>query len=83
MCCGLPGEDSPIAKFLEKNPSGGLHHICLETSDMKASMSHVSQSVRLLSKEPKIGAHGNPVVFMHPKDMAGVLVELEDTSGQP
>mmetsp|Transcript_34492 Transcript_34492/g.47792 ORF Transcript_34492/g.47792 Transcript_34492/m.47792 type:complete len:172 (+) Transcript_34492:87-602(+) len=71
------GENSPIAKFLEKNPAGGLHHICLETDDLKDSITNVSKTVRVLG-EPKIGAHGNPVVFLHPKDMAGTLVELEE-----
>uniref|UniRef100_A0A1D1ZUX2 Methylmalonyl-CoA epimerase, mitochondrial n=1 Tax=Auxenochlorella protothecoides TaxID=3075 RepID=A0A1D1ZUX2_AUXPR len=72
------GEASPVAKFLEKNPAGGMHHMCLEVCNVKASMAAVSERVRLLSSEPKIGAHGNPVVFMHPKDMVGVLTELEE-----
>lgn len=71
------GEGSPIAGFLKKNPAGGLHHICLEVADVQASMSSVASSVRLLSQSPSIGAHGTPVVFMHPKDLDGVLVELE------
>jgi methylmalonyl-CoA epimerase len=56
------------------------HHICLEVDDIKASMAHVGQRVRLLSQQAKIGAHGLPVVFLHPKDMAGVLTELEQVS---
>ena len=71
------GADSPIRKFLEKNPAGGIHHICLEVDDVRESMAHVSSYARLLSDEPKIGAHGNPVVFLHPKDCDGVLTELE------
>ena len=65
------------SKFLEKNPAGGIHHICLEVDDVRESMAHVSSYARLLSDEPKIGAHGNPVVFLHPKDCDGVLTELE------
>ncbi|KAK9816900.1 hypothetical protein WJX72_006936 [[Myrmecia] bisecta] len=72
------GDNSPISKFLQKNPSGGLHHLCLEVADIKASMSHIaSTGVRCLDSKPKIGAHGNPVVFLHPKDNDGVLTELE------
>ncbi len=71
------GEESPIAKFLEKNPSGGIHHFCLEVEDVTTA-SHILQEkgIRLLG-EPKIGAHGKPVIFLHPKDCLGCLVELE------
>lgn len=72
------GETSPIAKFLEKNPAGGIHHFCLEVEDVAvASRVLQEKGIRLLG-EPKIGAHGKPVVFLHPKDCLGCLVELED-----
>jgi len=75
---GLLGEKSPIAKFLEKNPSGGIHHICIEVKDIHAAMDHVrSKGLKVLSEEPKIGAHGKPVIFLHPKSVNGVLLELE------
>jgi methylmalonyl-CoA/ethylmalonyl-CoA epimerase len=74
------GENSPIANFLKKNPAGGMHHICLEVPDIHAAMDKVAAAgeVRLLDAKPKVGAHGTPVVFMHPKDMCGVLTELEE-----
>jgi catechol 2,3-dioxygenase-like lactoylglutathione lyase family enzyme len=73
------GEDSPIAGFLEKNPSGGIHHICYEVEDILAARDQLKASgARVLgSGEPKIGAHGKPVLFLHPKDFTGTLVELE------
>ncbi|KAG7669492.1 putative Methylmalonyl-CoA epimerase, mitochondrial [Nannochloris sp. 'desiccata'] len=73
------GKDSPISGFLAKNPAGGMHHICLEVA-----MDHVrtSTTVRPLSTDPKIGAHGNPVFFLHPKDMHGVLTEFEEVKKQ-
>jgi methylmalonyl-CoA/ethylmalonyl-CoA epimerase len=73
------GAESPIAKFLERNPDGGIHHICYEVSDIKAARDQlISQGARVLgSGEPKIGAHGKPVLFLHPKDFLGTLVELE------
>ena len=73
------GEDSPIAGFLEKNPAGGIHHVCYEVEDILAARDHLKQSgARVLgSGEPKIGAHGKPVLFLHPKDFQGTLVELE------
>jgi methylmalonyl-CoA/ethylmalonyl-CoA epimerase len=73
------GEDSPIAGFLAKNPSGGIHHICYEVDDIQAARDHLQASgARVLgSGEPKIGAHGKPVLFLHPKDFNGCLVELE------
>ena len=71
-------ESSPIASFLSKNPLGGIHHICLEVDDIQAAMSDLkARGIKVLSDEPKIGAHGKPVVFIHPKDCSGVLVELE------
>lgn len=73
------GENSPIDGFLKKNPSGGIHHICLEVDNIKEAMADLmEQGVRLLAQEPKIGAHGKPVVFLHPKDCGGVLTELEE-----
>ncbi|NIZ11032.1 methylmalonyl-CoA epimerase [Pseudooceanicola sp. HF7] len=75
------GADSPIKGFLEKNPSGGIHHICYEVPDILAARDQLKASgARVLgSGEPKIGAHGKPVLFLHPKDFNGCLVELEQT----
>ncbi len=74
------GADSPIAGFLAKNPAGGIHHICYEVDDILAARDRLSaQGARVLgSGEPKIGAHGKPVLFLHPKDFNGTLVELEE-----
>lgn len=74
------GADSPIAAFLAKNPAGGMHHICYEVTDIQAAIKKLkADGVRILGDgKPKIGAHGNPVIFMHPKDMGGVLIELEE-----
>jgi methylmalonyl-CoA/ethylmalonyl-CoA epimerase len=73
------GETSPIAAFLEKNPSGGMHHVCYEVDDILAARDHLKASgARVLGDgNPKIGAHGKPVLFLHPKDFFGTLVELE------
>ena len=73
------GEGSPIAGFLEKNPSGGIHHICYEVEDIREAAAKLTASgARVLGDgEPKIGAHGKPVLFLHPKDFTGTLVELE------
>jgi methylmalonyl-CoA/ethylmalonyl-CoA epimerase len=73
------GEASPIAAFLEKNPSGGMHHICYEVADILAARDQLAASgARVLGTgEPKIGAHGKPVLFLHPKDFFGTLIELE------
>lgn len=73
------GEASPIAAFLEKNPAGGMHHICYEVDDILAARDRLTASgARVLgSGEPKIGAHGKPVLFLHPKDFFGTLIELE------
>ena len=73
------GENSPIAGFLAKNASGGIHHICYEVEDIKAARDKlVAAGARVLGDgEPKIGAHGKPVLFLHPKDFCGSLVELE------
>lgn len=73
------GENSPIAKFLEHNKSGGIHHICYEVDDIIAARDKlVRDGLRVLGNgEPKMGAHGKPVLFLHPKDFCGSLVELE------
>jgi methylmalonyl-CoA/ethylmalonyl-CoA epimerase len=73
------GADSPIAKFLERNADGGIHHICYEVDDILAARDRlIAKGARVLgSGEPKIGAHGKPVLFLHPKDFCGTLVELE------
>ncbi|MBC8717634.1 MULTISPECIES: methylmalonyl-CoA epimerase [Brucella/Ochrobactrum group] len=74
------GEGSPITSFLEKNPSGGIHHLCYEVADIIAARDHLkAEGARILgSGEPKIGAHGKPVLFLHPKDFNGTLIELEE-----
>lgn len=74
------GEGSPISAFLEKNPSGGMHHLCYEVSDIIAARDHLkAEGARILGNgEPKIGAHGKPVLFLHPKDFNGTLIELEE-----
>lgn len=73
------GDGSPIAGFLERNPAGGIHHICYEVDDILAARDRLkSGGARVLGDgEPKIGAHGKPVLFLHPKDFNGALVELE------
>ncbi|MGR9168752.1 methylmalonyl-CoA epimerase [Rhizobium sp. KDH_Rht_773_N] len=73
------GDASPIAAFLEKNPSGGMHHICYEVEDILAARDRLTASgARVLGNgEPKTGAHGKPVLFLHPKDFFGTLIELE------
>jgi len=73
------GEASPIAKFLENNPSGGMHHVCYEVDDIIAARDSLKASgARVLGNgEPKIGAHDKPVLFLHPKDFCGTLVEIE------
>ncbi len=75
------GENSPIATFLEKNPSGGMHHICFEVPDITAAIGRLkTEGARILGDgTPKIGAHGKPVIFLHPKDFDGTLIELEET----
>lgn len=76
---GVLGDRSPIKAFLDKNPSGGMHHVCYEVDDIAAAKAKlVAEGARVLGDgEPKIGAHGKPVLFLHPKDMCGTLVELE------
>lgn len=73
------GENSPIAPFLAKNPSGGMHHVCYEVEDIIASRDHLlKHGARVLGDgNPKIGAHNKPVLFLHPKDFCGTLVEIE------
>jgi methylmalonyl-CoA/ethylmalonyl-CoA epimerase len=73
------GANSPIAKFLEKNPDGGMHHVCYEVDDIIAARDHLkAEGARVLGDgEPRIGAHGKPVLFLHPKDFLGTLTELE------
>jgi methylmalonyl-CoA/ethylmalonyl-CoA epimerase len=73
------GDNSPIVGFLEKNPAGGIHHICYEVENILSARDHLlAQGARVLGTgEPKIGAHGKPVLFLHPKDFTGTLVELE------
>ena len=73
------GADSPIARFLDRNPDGGIHHVCYEVDDIVAARDRLKgQGARVLGDgEPKIGAHGKPVLFLHPKDFCGTLVELE------
>jgi methylmalonyl-CoA/ethylmalonyl-CoA epimerase len=77
------GPTSPIAAFLAKNPDGGMHHICYETRDILAARDHLlAAGARVLGDgNPKIGAHGNPVLFLHPKDFFGTLIELEEVAG--
>jgi methylmalonyl-CoA/ethylmalonyl-CoA epimerase len=73
------GEGSPIAAYLEKNPSGGMHHVCYEVEDIIAARDKLKAAgARVIGNgEPKIGAHGKPVLFLHPKDFVGTLTELE------
>jgi methylmalonyl-CoA/ethylmalonyl-CoA epimerase len=73
------GENSPIAKFLEKNPDGGMHHVCYEVEDIYAARDKLKAGgARVIGDgNPKTGAHGKPVLFLHPKDFNGVLVEVE------
>jgi methylmalonyl-CoA/ethylmalonyl-CoA epimerase len=73
------GEASPISKFLERNPDGGIHHVCYEVDDIDAALDMLKErGARVLGDgKPKVGAHGKPVLFLHPKDFCGTLVELE------
>jgi len=79
LLCPL-GEGSPIRGFLEKHPAGGIHHICYEVDDILAARDRLrAEGARVLGTgEPKIGAHGKPVLFLHPKDFNGCLIELEE-----
>jgi methylmalonyl-CoA/ethylmalonyl-CoA epimerase len=73
------GDNSPIAKFLEKNPGGGMHHVCYEVDNIYAARDRMQQMGATItgSGEPRIGAHGKPVLFLHPRDFVGTLIELE------
>ena len=73
------GEKSPIANFLKKNPSGGIHHVCYEVDDIYAARDQMVQQGATITGDgqPRIGAHGKPVIFLHPKDFNGTLIELE------
>ena len=73
------GETSPIMSYLNKNASGGIHHLCFEVDDIKGTRDHlVDKGMRILGDgEPKLGAHGKPVIFLHPKDFCGTLIEIE------
>ena len=74
------GPDSPVRQFLERNPAGGMHHVCYEVADIRAARDRLAaQGARVLGDgEPKIGAHGKPVLFLHPKDFCGTLIEIEE-----
>lgn len=74
------GEDSPLARFLDRNPSGGIHHLCFEVEDIVAARDQLLASgARVLGDgEPRTGAHGKPVIFLHPRDFSGTLIELEE-----
>jgi methylmalonyl-CoA/ethylmalonyl-CoA epimerase len=72
-------DNSPIAGFLRKNPAGGQHHVCFEVPDIHAAVAHLRAEGATVLGEPRIGAHGTPIVFVHPKDFGGLLVELMET----
>ncbi|NWH08959.1 MAG: methylmalonyl-CoA epimerase [Alphaproteobacteria bacterium] len=73
------GENSPILSFLSKNPKGGIHHVCYEVEDIEAACAQMKAKGATITGDgrPKIGAHGKPVIFLHPKDFGGTLIELE------
>lgn len=73
------GDESPIRKFLEKNPSGGQHHVCFEVADIYAARDEMVKRGAVVLNEPRIGAHGTPIIFVHPKNSNGVLIELMET----
>ena len=73
------GENSPLHNFLAKNPAGGQHHVCFEVPDIHQAKAEMEAKGAKVLGEPRIGAHGTPVIFVHPKDMGGVLVELMET----
>ena len=77
---GVLGDESPIAAFLERHPAGGMHHVCYEVDDIRAARDRiVSAGGRVIGNgEPRIGAHGKPVLFLHPRDFCGTLIELEE-----
>ena len=70
---------SPITHYLEKNPGGGIHHLCYEVDDIHAALEYFRKlGIKLINEKPKIGAHGNPVIFLHPRDCNGILTEIEE-----
>ena len=73
------GEDSPVTRFLERNPKGGQHHICFEVPDIYAAVAEMEDKGMRVLNEPRTGAHGTPVVFLHPGDAGGVLIELMES----
>ena len=73
------GEASPILRFLEKNPLGGQHHVCFEVVEIHAAKAEMERRGAIVLGEPRIGAHGTPVIFVHPKNSNGVLIELMET----
>ena len=73
---------SPVAGFLRKNPAGGQHHVCFEVPDIQAAVAELKAKGATVLGEPRIGAHGTPIVFVHPRDMGGVLVELMQAPGE-
>jgi methylmalonyl-CoA/ethylmalonyl-CoA epimerase len=75
------GEESPIAGFLAKNPAGGQHHVCFEVADIHEAIADLAAKGAKVLGVPRIGAHGTLIIFVHPKDMGGVLVELMETPG--
>lgn len=75
-------EASPIAGFLKKNPAGGQHHVCFEVPDIHAAVAHLTANGATVLGEPRIGAHGTPIVFLHPRDMGGMLVELMESPAE-
>ena len=76
------GDSSPIVKFLERNPLGGQHHLCFEVDDIHEARAHmIAKGVRVLG-EPRIGAHGTLIIFLHPKDMGGTLIELMERADE-
>lgn len=72
-------DSSPIAGFLKKNPAGGQHHVCFEVADIHAAVADLKAKGATVLGEPRVGAHGTPIVFVHPKDFGGLLVELMET----
>ena len=77
------GADSPIVKFLEKNPAGGQHHVCFEVADIEQARTHFEGKGARILGPTRIGAHGTPIFFLHPKDMGGVLTEIMESPKQP
>ena len=73
------GEDSPIVKFLEKNPAGGQHHVCFEVADIEQARAHFEAKGARILGPTRIGAHGTPIFFLHPKDMGGMLTEIMES----